>query len=372
MRATMQIGHCYSDDVHMIAAADWLLAAQRAGGGGGYAHSFHLLYGWQPPYPETTGYILPTLLRVHRHTGNALYRESAARAAKWLMGVQRDDGAFADLQGRPQVFDTGQILIGLNDLVECAPDLADIDALRRAAEWLVRVQERDGSFVRYAYNGIPHAYYSRVGAALTVAGRLLGDRVVRDAGIANLRWTLSLQQGNGFFRRLSFDDTPPFLHTMVYVIEGLLDGYAETNDHSFYQAALSFALMLRAVVEQRDIILRSQYYEDYSVANGEKCLTGLAQWAGISFRLARFSGDDDWNRLGAETLTFLKTRQIMSRDRRINGGLLGSAPINGKYMRAAIPNWGQKFFIDALLSAPPNAHPDQADAVRVPILTRAP
>ena len=372
MRATMQIGHRYSDDLHMIAAADWLLAAQRAGGGGGYAHSFHLLYGWQPPYPETTGYILPTLLRVHRHTGNALYRESASRAAKWLVGVQRDDGAFADLQGRPQVFDTGQILIGLNDLVECAPDLADIDALRRAAEWLVRVQERDGSFVRYAYNGIPHAYYSRVGAALTIAGRILSDERVRTAGVANLHWTVAQQQANGFFRHLSFDDTPPFLHTMVYVLEGLLDGYAETDDQSLFEAALAFAEKLRVFAERRDGLLRSQYLDDYSVANAEKCLTGLAQWAGISFRLAPLTEDDGWRRLGVETLTFLKTRQIISRDRRIHGGLPGSAPVHGKYMRAAIPNWGQKFFMDALMAAPSNAHLAQADAVRMPILSRAP
>ena len=348
MRATMRIGHRYSDDVHMIAAADWLLAAQRAGGGGGYAHSFHFLYGWQPPYPETTGYILPTLLRVHRHTGNALYRESAARAAKWLVSVQRDDGAFTDLQGRPQVFDTGQILIGLNDLVECAPDLADIDALRRAAEWLVHVQERDGSFVRYAYNGIPHAYYARVGAALTIAGRILGDERVRAAGVANLRWTVAQQQANGFFRHLSFDDAPPFLHTMVYVLEGLLDGYAETDDQSLFEAALAFAGKLRVFAEKRDGLLRSQYLDDYSVANAEKCLTGLAQWAGVAFRLAGLTRDDVWRWHGREALDFLKMRQILSSDYRLHGGLPGSAPINGCYMRAAIPNWGQKFFIDAM------------------------
>ena len=52
------------DATHIEAAVRWLLAAQEAAGGGGFAHSFHLAQGWLPAYPETTGYILSTLLRV--------------------------------------------------------------------------------------------------------------------------------------------------------------------------------------------------------------------------------------------------------------------------------------------------------------------
>jgi len=333
----------------MTAAADWLLEAQRAGGGGGYAHSFHFLNGWQPAYPETTGYILPTLRELYRRTGNEAYRESIAAAARWLVSIQRPDGGFPDLAGQPQVFDTGQILIGLNDLAQHAPELADRDALRRAARWLCAVQERDGSFVRHAYNGIPHSYYSRVGAALAVAGRVLGDTAIREAGIANLRWTVAQQPDNGFFRHLSFDASPPYLHTMAYVIEGLMDGAEETGDALFHVAAVRFADRLRGIAETRDGVLRSQYFADYTVANRERCLTGVAQWAGIAFRLSRATGDDGWFRQGREALDFLKRRQILSRDRRLRGGLPGSAPWFGRYMRAAIPNWGIKFFIDAII-----------------------
>jgi hypothetical protein len=292
---------------------------------------------------------LPTLLELHRQTGLGAYRASIAAAMQWLVSIQRTDGSFSDLNGQSQVFDTGQILIGFNDMVQHAPDLADLDALRRAAHWLRGIQERDGSFVRNAYNGIPHAYYSRVGAALAVAGRLLGDAAIREAGIANLQWTVAQQQENGFFSHLSFDSSPPFLHTMVYVIEGLLDGAAETGDASFYRAAVRFADRLRRIAETRDGVLRSQYRDDYTVANRERCLTGLGQWAGTAFRLWRETGDLGWGRLGREALDFLKTRQISSRDRRLNGGLPGSAPIYGRYMRGAIPNWGVKFFIDAIL-----------------------
>lgn len=348
-RAAVKRDDTASDAERIAAAADWLLAAQHESGGGGYAHSFHLLHGWQPPYPETTGYILPTLWEAHRRTGRKAYRESVAAAARWLLSVQRADGGFPDLHGNPQVFDTGQILIGFNALAQHAPEYADLDALRRAAQWLRSVQEPDGSFVRHAYNGIPHAYYSRVGTALAVAGRVLDDRAVREAGIANLRWTCAQQSDNGFFRHLAFNDEPPFLHTMVYVIEGLLDGAAETGDQAFFDTALRFASRLRSIAEGRDGILRSQYAEDYSVANPEKCLTGLAQWAGMAFRLVSSTGDSGWSRQARNALDFLKKWQIFSRDRRLHGGLPGSAPIHGRYMRAAIPNWGVKFFLDALL-----------------------
>ncbi|MGE5538259.1 MAG: prenyltransferase/squalene oxidase repeat-containing protein [Gemmatimonas sp.] len=341
--------------VRLRAAADWLLEAQRAAGGTGYAHSFNLLRGWQRPYPETTGYILPTLRRVAALTGNAAYRHSIAAASRWLVSIQQPDGSFHDLHGRPQVFDTGQILIGLNDLAERAADLADRGALARAARWLVSVQEANGSFVRHAYNGIPHSYYSRVGAALTIAGRILDDAAVRESGVRNLRWTVAQQEANGFFRHLSFDEeSPPYLHTMVYVIEGLLDGAEETAETAFADAALAFADALRRIAE-RDGALRSQYRSDYGVANHELCLTGLAQWAGVCFRLARRTGDATWREQAGKSLDFVETRQILSDDSRLHGGVPGSAPITGRYMRAAIPNWGVKFFIDALLEDGPEA-----------------
>lgn len=328
-------------------AAHWLLEAQRAAGGG-YAHSFHLLHGWRPAYPETTGYILPTLLRLAAWGEDMRLRESVERAHAWLLTIQRSDGSFCDLDGRPQAFDTGQVLIGFNYLAEHQPGLADREACRRAAYWLASAQESDGSFLRHAYRGRPHAYYARVGAALASAGRILSDDYLRIAGIKNLTWCLAQQEENGFFRHLSFDAEPPYLHTMIYVIEGLLDGHVETGDVALRAAALGFASRLLECARTRDGILRSQYRSDFSVANREYCLVGLAQWAGVCFRFAA-TGETDFAAEGTRTLRFLKRKQLLSGNPRLNGGLFGSAPLWGRYMRAAIPNWGLKFFIDAIL-----------------------
>lgn len=351
-------GQTASDTTHLRAAVGWLLQAQRAAGQsadrGGYAHSFHLARGWQPAYPETTGYIIPSL-----HRAAAFFRDdpslvdslraSIAQAVTWLKGVQRPDGAIPDLAGAPQVFDTGQVLIGFNYLAEKAPDLADMDVLRQAARWLVSVQERDGSFVRHAYNGIPHSYYSRVGASLITAGRITSDKAVVDAGLANLAWTLRQQQTSGFFNHLSFDREPPFLHTMIYVVEGLLAGYGETGDDRYLASVLRFCEKLRATAG--GALPCSQYHPNFEPANRERCLTGLAQWAGVAFQLDQAKPGHEWQAVGAKSLDFVKSQQILCRDARLNGGLPGSAPVLGRYMRAAIPNWGVKFLIDALLGA---------------------
>lgn len=351
-------GRTTDADAHLRAAVAWLLEAQHAAGegpeDGGYAHSFHLAHGWRPAYPETTGYIIPSLHRAairfadNRPLADSL-RASIARAVSWLRRVQRADGAIPDLHGASQVFDTGQVLIGFNYLAEHAPDLADMDVLHRAARWLATIQERDGSFVRHAYNGIPHSYYSRVGAGLISAGRITGESAFRDAGLANLAWTIRQQQPNGFFAHLSFDHEPPFLHTMVYVVEGLLMGFAETRDPACLAAAMRFCGgLLDASARQ---VPFSQYNADFTPANRERCLTGVAQWAGVCLELGALLDHDLFRGSADQAIGYLKTRQIMAGgDRRLVGGLMGGDGPFGAYMRLAIPNWGVKFLVDALLA----------------------
>lgn len=348
-RALASTGHADTDATHVRAAAQWLLEAQRACGGTGYAHSFHLLNGWRPAYPETTGYIIPTLCTAARHYGLPGLRESASAAVRWIASIQQPDGSFCDLHGRSRVFDTGQILIWLNFLADHAPELAMAETQIRAGRWLLSQQERDGSFVRNALNGLPHTYDARVGAALVAAGRITKVDALHEAGVKTLRWTLAQQESNGFLRHLSFDGSPPYLHTMIYAIDGLLDGYRETGEAPFLAGAAAFADRLLEVARTRDRILRSQYHDDYAVANAQKCLVGLAQWASVCFRLSRLQRSQHYLDQALTTMGFLKRSQIRCHDPRIHGALMGSAPYWGRYMRLAAPNWGVKFFIDALL-----------------------
>ncbi|MEP6573681.1 MAG: hypothetical protein ABJD11_13330, partial [Gemmatimonadota bacterium] len=64
-------GHAVSSEhgPHLREAIGWLERAQDAVEGGGIARGYNIMYSkyfrgrsWQPAYPETTGYIIPTLL----------------------------------------------------------------------------------------------------------------------------------------------------------------------------------------------------------------------------------------------------------------------------------------------------------------------
>jgi glycosyltransferase involved in cell wall biosynthesis len=330
------------------AACEWLIHAQEPSGG--YRHSYHLLYGWQPAYPETTGYIIPTLLQARARLGDDRLGQSAKKAFQWLQSIQAADGSFPDLQGKPQVFDTGQILIGLNYIAEHHPDWPSVeDSQRRAAGWLMKGQESDGSFIHFAYNHRPHTYYSRVGAAMIKAGILLKDDNIREAGLRHIDWVLAQQDPVGFFGFSSFDDNPPFLHTLVYILEGLLDAHALTGRQDMLDAVIYNAGHLLNSKSESDI-LRSQYYDDFTIANPHICTTGLAQWAGVCFRLSTLLNNLHYRKEGERSLRHVVTHQVISRDANINGGLTGSLPVTGNYLRMAFPNWGMKFFIDALMA----------------------
>src|SRR5688500_15946034 len=98
----------------------WLGRAQdhSTSADGGVARHFSLLTGWSTSYPETTGYIIPSVLAYAQLRQNQALRNRAKTMLDWLVSLQRPDGSF---QGGlidskpvvPVVFNTGQILLGL-------------------------------------------------------------------------------------------------------------------------------------------------------------------------------------------------------------------------------------------------------------------
>ena len=333
---------------HIDNAVDWLLNSQENVGNTGYAHSYHFIYGWQESYPETTGYIIPTLLEIYKITNDEKIYNSVKLAVEWLKNIQNQDGSFNDLQGNKQIFDVGQILIGFNYIYEYFPEFNIENNLLNAMQWLCSVQNDDGSFTKYSYNNIPHTYYSRVGAAILKSGDLLNNDDTKVYGMKNIYWTISNQLENGFFKFSSFSKHDPYLHTMVYILEGLLDAYAITSKKKILESILKFSSKLLDT-SKRDTILYSQYDENYICTNKEYCMTGLSQWTGVCYRIFKITNNKEYKIDGDKTLKYVKSKQIFSINKKINGGITGSFPLNGKYMKYSIPNWGLKFYLDSLL-----------------------
>jgi len=336
---------------HLKLCADWLLHCQAQGDDAGYAASFSLISGWAGSYIETTGYIIPTMLDIAAALGDVRYRDSALRAGEWLLQVQQPDGSFTDSDDKqPQVFDTGQDLLGLNRLYRETSDERFRVAARKAGDWLIRVQDKDGSWSTMGLvRGKPCAYHTRVAAALIELGQLANDERYAQSGVANLRWATSRQLDNGFFRdsELHVGDVS-VLHTMVYVLEGFLLAYQLTGEQRWREALLRGAAPLKVRNLHHEVVLCSQYDEGLHPLNSEKCIPGLAQWANLCFDLHRMTGDGSYLEAMVLSLFYLKSKQILC-EGTLRGALPASVPVWGYYHPMMFPNWANKFFADALL-----------------------
>src|SRR5437867_1603827 len=76
---------------HYVATVEWLLRSVQRGRGGSCG-SFSLIRGWSLPYPETTGYLIPTLLDAASRLDREEAREAAHSCGAWLLSIQRSDG----------------------------------------------------------------------------------------------------------------------------------------------------------------------------------------------------------------------------------------------------------------------------------------
>src|SRR5205807_2230505 len=149
---------------------------------GGVARDYSLLGGWNSSYPETTGYLVPTLLAYARFKGGPQADEARGRARRmldWLVSIQFPEGGFqgglVDETPRvPVTFNTGQILLGLAAGVEEFGD-AYRGPMCRAADWLADTLDPDGCWRKhptpFAQPG-EKAYETHVAWGLLEAARL--------------------------------------------------------------------------------------------------------------------------------------------------------------------------------------------------------
>ena len=300
---------------------------------GGVARHYSLETGWSSSYPETTGYIVPTMLAYHYLRHDQLARNRAKRMLDWLVSIQLPDGAFQGgmIDERPIIpmtFDTGQILIGLAAGVR---EFGDVyrDCMRRAGDWLVHSQDPDGCWRRHAATPFALAgektYEAHVAWGLLDAQRLEPGRRYAEAALANVRWAIGRQQGNGWFEDCCLTDhTRPLSHTIGYTLRGIIEAYRFSGDMSLYLAARRAAEgLLTALAE--DGWLAGRFYSDWSPAVRWSCLTGTAQIACCWLLLYQQTGDPRYRDAALAANRYVRPHdgcERPSRDTRGDQGLL--------------------------------------------------
>jgi prenyltransferase/squalene oxidase-like repeat protein len=345
----------------------WILDAQRPDGG--IAAYYSLLTGYSESYPEVTGYLVPTLYDLACATGNRTAVFAAEQATQWLLSLQMSTGAFpGGLYGspaQPSVFNTGQILQGLVRAHVETNRAEILQAAFAAGDWLVKMQQPDGSWSGTgAYQNSTHTYYSMVAWSLAELSAHAADRRYGLAAEKNLDSVLAHLRPSGWIDGINLQGHPNYLHFIAYVLQGVLEcGMLRGRSDAVEVVARSAWVLLRKFETNK--VLHGAYEPDFKGGQRFTCLTGNAQMACVWLRLFEVTDDLRYLNAALKMNEMLKQLVPASGPRGIIGGVSGSFPFWGRYQPLRYISWGCKFFADALMLEERLTRSFEAEALKV-------
>lgn len=364
-REVLQTGILVKDNqFHLLEAIEWLKRAQDATPDRGVARGYSVGWtsylntrGWQPSYPETTGYIIPTFFECAEYLQDVDLETRAIEMADWEIDVQMDCGAVmggtVDRIPTPAVFNTGQVMLGWLCTNGHTKEQEYIAASEKAAHFLIGIQAKDGAWYKgnsVFANQSHTTYNSRVGWALIIYGRKIDNSAYVEAGQRNIEYTVSRQRSNGWFEDNCLSDpSAPLLHTICYAIEGLLGAYNEIGNEDYLERTLLAADHLIQCIRE-DGSTPGRLDQDWQGTVEWSCLTGSAQLSCVLLRLFAITHEKKYQAAARRVLSFLKsTQNCVADDPGLRGGIKGSHPFDGAYGQYQVLNWATKFYADALL-----------------------
>lgn len=274
------------------------------------------------PYPEVTGYYIPSLIRWG-------YRELAVQYANWLMDIQKTDGSWYDTDDQSAyIFDSAQILKGLLAIWDIYPDKNHLEkAIRDGVNWILSCMTSEGRLVtpdetcwgsdEDTCSELIHTYC--LSPIIEAGKRLDNDEYIQKAHLSLEYYKRRYENKILNFSLLS--------HFYAYVVEAMLD--------------------LGEVDMARQAMKNIEKYQKTSGAvpayNNVDwvCSTGLFQLSLIWFRL----GDEEHGNKAFEYACKLQNE---------SGGWFGSyiSEDNPEETNTYFPNqeisWANKYFLDAL------------------------
>jgi hypothetical protein len=338
------------------AGVRWLARAQdrNALGDDGVARHYSLVDGWSTSYPETTGYIIPTLLEAAADGVAPDGRERALRMADWLVSIQLECGGFqgGKIDASPVIpitFNTGQILLGL--AAAAREDGRFERPMIRAADWLAETQDNDGCWRKhstpFAAPG-DKAYETHVAWGLFEADRVCPDRGYREAGLRQVNWAIGNQSANGWVANCCLNDPhAPLTHTLGYFLRGVVEAYRCSREETLLAAACRTADGLMSA-QASDGSIPGCLSSSWKPAVKWRCLTGISQIAESWLMLFEFTGNSRYLAAATAGNRFVRrTIDVSGEDDNVRGAVKGSFPISGRYCRYEYPNWATKFTIDS-------------------------
>ena len=341
---------------------NWVDHGQQYYSDGGIPARYELIKNsYQNPYPETTGYWIPTLIHVSR-LNEMEHAEGIARlAAKWLVERQLENGAVRCNVEPPQeinkrndeiyIFDCGAILQGFLKMAQEYNEDIYREAADRLSSFLLSCQCPDGTWDQYLYFNYFGSHNSLVGYALIEAGVYLGNEKYISAGDRCLNAIKKSVQKTGYIDTCEFSNKPTnlaFSHSLIYTIEGFVKAHQIFPDKDYLEVVLPTILKLMEIFEARDYYLPSHFNTKMEPVYGYSVLTANAQLADVWFKTAGILDDNKYSDSACRLMNFIRSCiNICSSNLAFRGGVPSSFPIYGDYGPFTMNNWGAKYFVDA-------------------------
>ena len=339
----------------------WIKSSFDANKDGGSSAYYRFGAGWKGSYPETTGYLIPTIYEYSKFKGNSEWRDLAKKASDWLLSIQDISGGWQGLQIDEKcdlrVFNSAMILDGLVATYKIENDKKYLDAAMNGVNWILNKIDSNGFFSENNVSG-GGSFDTLVCACLLMPVQFL-EQNEKQNYVAKITHALdahvALQTENGWFRNCNFhkNDTA-LLHHLGYTLDGLIISSEILENDVYYLAAKKTADKLLSKFEvnlELPAFIKSDWSTHNDLGNtASLCLTVYSQIAIVFQKI--YKKENDLRFLSAA----LKINDIISsignyhsNNNGISYGLSGSYPINGNYQSYQMVNWAAKYHAESLL-----------------------
>ncbi|MBT8191529.1 MAG: hypothetical protein KJO29_13950, partial [Bacteroidia bacterium] len=229
---------------------------------------------WAKPYPETTGYLIPSLLKASVFDHKGILKNLCLKQLEYFRDLQNTDGSFASSasERKPNVFDSAQILQGLMALYSIDGKAETRNMAEKCFHWLSSEIGADGSFSNYnlsdAYNPL---YYTRISWILMKADKSLGMEYNEKT---SLLFEKQLENWDADFidKTAFYPGSTAFSHTVIYALRGLYECAIILNHKEALQKFKTSLHELLNIVVQSNGLPGQFYNSKYSSAY--TCSTG--------------------------------------------------------------------------------------------------
>ena len=330
----------------------WLDRSQARTNSSGFSHSYHiLLKKWYPAYPETSGYIIDTLVRLSElnYEGRAHAQHFIEPNLHWLCGIQSNDGSYYSGTKKslgPSSFNTAQIILGLQHYNKFESTKDHDGVLQRAINWTLGTINRQGVWEKYNYvKGWYPLYYLKALAAIFQCEDKLDINQRAKCYTSYELYKKRFLSGDVVSESSFYPTQACTLHSLMYSIEGLLECALRVGDNSVVKPIIAF---LECIIENFENGFPAGRYISKSKGLFQYINTsGNFQLSLCLLKTSELGLRQDFKKIAIEL--FNKTQLLQLKEgENTKGSFYASYPKYGGYFPFRCLNWINKYYLDVV------------------------